>query len=203
MAYSLFRDKSETFEAKIHIDGASLNESFCRLVVESDEWNLVFKGDIDKDGNCNIPIKKLKNVMSEGTVGTMKLEVIAEDTYFVPWETDFEVDTAKTVRVEVKQQTNTTQPKASIVIKEQPTQQSKQTIKKPIKETTNNTQRSVLKHFTKQLMAEGITIKNARTNLDKINEMSNDLLFTHNITEDTRKQVVNKSMKLLSRKSKL
>ena len=34
----------------------------------------------------------------------MKLEVIAEDTYFLPWESDFEVDTAKKIKVEVKQQ---------------------------------------------------------------------------------------------------
>ena len=34
----------------------------------------------------------------------MKLEVIAEDTYFNPWESDFEVDTAKKIKVEVRQQ---------------------------------------------------------------------------------------------------
>ena len=34
----------------------------------------------------------------------LKLEVIAEDTYFIPWESNFEVDTAKKVQVEVKSQ---------------------------------------------------------------------------------------------------
>ena len=34
----------------------------------------------------------------------MRLEVIAEDTYFMPWESDFEIDTAKKIKVEVKQQ---------------------------------------------------------------------------------------------------
>jgi hypothetical protein len=104
MSFQLFTDRQELFEAKIKIEGASLNESFCRLVIESDEWNLVFKGTIDKSGNCSIPIKKLRNVLPEGTIGKMKLEVIAEDTYFVPWESEFKVEVAKSVQVEVKQQ---------------------------------------------------------------------------------------------------
>ena len=34
----------------------------------------------------------------------MKLELIAEDTYFLPWESDFVVDTNKKIKVEVKSQ---------------------------------------------------------------------------------------------------
>ena len=101
--YKLYTDKIENFEAKIKLSGASLKQSFCRLVVESNDWNLVFKGEIDSKGNCKIPIKKLKNVMSDGVTGIMKLEVIADDTYFVPWESEFEVETVKSVQVEVKQ----------------------------------------------------------------------------------------------------
>lgn len=200
--YSLFQDKQELFEAKIKIEGASLNESFCRLVVESEEWNLVFKGEIDKSGNCVIPIKKLRRVLPEGTVGTMKLEVIAEDTYFVPWESEFEVETAKSVQVEVKQQTNkntkvvmeTVKPKAEATV-------SQQVKKTTIKETKTNNH-EVLKYFTKQLISEGITLKNARQNLGKINKLSNNLIFTHNITEATRKQLINKSLKVISKKTK-
>jgi hypothetical protein len=53
----------------------------------------MFEGTIDTDGNCKVPIKKLRGLVSEDTKGTMKLEVIGEDTYFLPWESDFEVDT--------------------------------------------------------------------------------------------------------------
>jgi hypothetical protein len=201
--YSLYRDKQELFEAKIKIEGASLNESFCRLVVESEEWNLMFEGEIDKSGNCTIPIKKLKRVLPEGTSGTMKLEVIAEDTYFVPWESEFEVETAKSVQVEVKQQKDR---KTSVVIESTKPQATAEVTKrpqptKPLKETkTGNNE--VLKHFTKQLISEGITLKNARKNLGKINEMSNELFWTHNITENERKQVVNKSLRILAKKRK-
>ena len=64
----------------------------------------MFKGTIDDKGNCKVPIKKLKGLMSENTTGDIKLEVIAEDTLIEPWQSDFIVDTAKKVTVEVKSQ---------------------------------------------------------------------------------------------------
>ena len=85
MAYKLFTDKTENFTAELKLEGADLKDSFTRLVVESDDWNLVFKGNISASGKVEIPIKKLRNVLREGTTGTIKLEVVAEDTYFTPW----------------------------------------------------------------------------------------------------------------------
>ena len=75
-----------------------------RIVVSSSDIKLMFEGTIDKNGNCKVPIKKLNGLLKEDDSGTMKLEVIAEDTYFNPWKSDFEVDTAKKIKVEVKGQ---------------------------------------------------------------------------------------------------
>ena len=104
MSYKLYTDKQETFECKIHLEGASLTKANSRIIVETPDLKIMFEGTIDKDGNCKVPIKKLRGLVGENTKGTMKLEVIAEDTYFLPWESDFEVDTAKKIKVEVKQQ---------------------------------------------------------------------------------------------------
>jgi len=104
MSYKLFTDKQEIFECKITLEGASLTQATSRMIVETPDLKLMFEGTIDKDGNCKVPIKKLRGLLGEETNGTMKLEVIAEDTYFLPWESDFEVDTAKKIKVEVKQQ---------------------------------------------------------------------------------------------------
>ena len=104
MSYKLYTDKQEIFECKIHLEGASLTQAASRIIVETQDLKLLFEGTIDKDGNCKVPIKKLRGLVSENTKGIMKLEVIAEDTYFLPWESDFEVDTAKKIKVEVKQQ---------------------------------------------------------------------------------------------------
>ena len=120
MSYKLYTDKQEIFECKIHLEGASLTKANSRIIVETQDLKLMFEGTIDTDGNCKVPIKKLRGLVSEDTKGTMKLEVIAEDTYFNPWESDFEVDTAKKIKVEVKQQSKplVKSSKPKMVVKE-------------------------------------------------------------------------------------
>lgn len=102
--YKLFTDKSEVFECSINLEGASLNKSVARILIESKDYNLVFKGSINSNGICKIPIKKLKGLLPENSKGNIKLEVIAEDTYFTPWDSTYYVDASKKVTVEVKQQ---------------------------------------------------------------------------------------------------
>jgi hypothetical protein len=102
--YKIFTDKTEVFECNIQLEGASVKKSQARLLIESDDLSLVFKGEISSDGKCKIPIKKLKGLLDENTQGNIKLEVIAEDTYFTPWESKFMVETSKKITVEVKSQ---------------------------------------------------------------------------------------------------
>ena len=120
--YKLFTDKSELFECDIKLEGASLSKSKARLVVETSDYSLLFNGSISSGGKCEIPIRKLKGLIDENTSGNIRLEVIAEDTYFTPWESDFEVDASKKVTVEVKSQT-TKKPivEAKVKVKEKPT----------------------------------------------------------------------------------
>ena len=103
--YKLFTDKSELFECDIKLEGASLSKSKARLVVETSDYSLLFNGSISSGGKCEIPIRKLKGLIDENTSGNIRLEVVAEDTLFTPWESDFEVDASKKVTVEVKTQT--------------------------------------------------------------------------------------------------
>ena len=103
--YKLFTDKSELFECDIKLEGARLSKSKARLVVETQDYSLLFQGSIKSNGKCEIPIRKLKGLIDEDTTGNIRLEVIAEDTFFTPWESEFEVETSKKVTVEVKSQT--------------------------------------------------------------------------------------------------
>ena len=125
--YKLFTDKTELFECNISLQGASLKKSKARLVVETQDYSLLFNGSINSNGKCEIPIRKLKGLIDEDTSGNIRLEVIAEDTYFTPWESDFEVDASKKVTVEVKSQT-TKKPivEAKVKVKEKPTITEKQ-----------------------------------------------------------------------------
>ena len=62
----------------------------------------MYNGTITADGNCRIDMPKLKGMVKEG--GNLRLEVIADDMYFNPWESEYDLKTAKKVTVEVKQQ---------------------------------------------------------------------------------------------------
>jgi hypothetical protein len=99
--YTLYVDKAEDFKCNIGVEGANIKDTLARLVLESKDMNLLYEGTVSSDGSCTIPVKKLKNILEEGTTGKMKLEVIAEDTFFSPWEDDFTVKAKKQVKVEV------------------------------------------------------------------------------------------------------
>jgi len=135
--YKIFTDKTEVFECNIQLEGASVKKSQARLLIESDDLSLVFKGEISSDGKCKIPIKKLKGLLDENTQGNIKLEVIAEDTYFTPWESKFMVETSKKITVEVKSQESPvniiTESKPKITVDKVKTAQSIQESKHVLK----------------------------------------------------------------------
>ena len=104
--YTLYNDKSENFVCDVYVEGAKINETQARLIIESEEWNLIFEGEIDRYGKCQIPIKKL-NIFQEGVVGKIRLEVIAENTVFTPWNDDFQIKTSKKVLVKIQEKRST------------------------------------------------------------------------------------------------
>ena len=155
--YKLFTDKTELFECSIKLQGASLKKSKARLVVETPDYSLLFNGTISKSGKCEIPIKKLKGLIDEDISGNIRLEVIAEDTFFTPWESDFEVETSKKVTVEVKSQTT-----------KKPIVEAKVTVKE------NNISISEKEHvinLLKLLIKEEINIKNISYKRNKLNNI--------------------------------
>lgn len=111
--YTLYKDKSEVFSCDIHIEGAKSDEVISRLIIESDDWTLMFPGEI-QNGKCTIPIKKL-NLFDDGQKGKIKLEVIAEGTIFIPWEDDFKVKMSKKVSVVLNENNKVADPKKTSV----------------------------------------------------------------------------------------
>lgn len=110
MPYKLYTDKNENFECEVAVKNASLKGSMARLVVESAEGvNLVFNGKIE-GGKCNVPIRRLKGLLDESSNGKMALEIIVEDTYFKPWESEFTVEQHTAVKVTVNEQKTPTKP---------------------------------------------------------------------------------------------
>ena len=154
--YKLFTDKTELFECSISLQGASLKKSKARLVVETQDYSLLFNGTISKGGKCEIPIRKLKGLIDEDTSGNIRLEVIAEDTFFTPWESDFEVETSKKVTVEVKNQT-TKKPIVEAKVK--------------VKENITTSEKQHVINLLKLLIKEEININNISYKRNKLNNI--------------------------------
>lgn len=99
--YKLYKDKAEDFKCDIAVEGVNQSDTEVRLIVESDEWTLMFVGEI-RNGQCVIPMKKL-SILNEGTKGNIRLEVNADGTLFTPWEDKFVVKASKKVTVNVNE----------------------------------------------------------------------------------------------------
>lgn len=99
--YKLFKDKAEDFVCDIAVEGVSQNDTEVRLIIESEDWTLMFVGEIKK-GKCIIPIKKL-GILNEGQTGNIKLEVNADGNLFTPWEDKFVVKMSKKVTVKLNE----------------------------------------------------------------------------------------------------
>jgi hypothetical protein len=100
--YKLYRDREETFECNISVEGASLASAVARIIVDTNTINLIFYGKLYKDGRCLVPLQKM-TMYPEGTRGQIRLEVIVDDTVFSPWESACVVEGAKKVTVDIKQ----------------------------------------------------------------------------------------------------
>lgn len=101
--YKLYTDKKEIFKADIQLEGASLNETFCRLILEHDDKKFLIEGTVSSSG-VRIPINPMRGMLEEGAQGNLVLEVIADNTYFRAWEGEFVVDASRKVTVEVTEQ---------------------------------------------------------------------------------------------------
>ena len=198
--YKLYTDKKEIFECEISLDGASLNDSVARLVVETPQLSLMFNGDISQTGKCTIPVKKLRGLLDESVSGKMKLEVIAEDTYFSPWESDFTVETSKRVTVEVKSQSKpivSSKPKMKVnVIKEKLDEEIVIIDDTPI--TISESQHIV--NIMKLLIKEDINIKNLKVKRNKLNNIIASYQKTNPILKNKKAKVLEGVVKVLAKR---
>ncbi len=185
--YTLYTDKIEKFSAKIKLEGASLKKSQARLVVESDDFDLMFRGTISSDGEVEIPVKRLKGLLEDRSSGNIRLEVIAEDTYFIPWESTFEVETSKKVTVEVKSQGNRKilENKTEVEILSQ-----KPTI----------TEKQHVLNLVRLLIQEDITVDNLVIKRNKLNNIIATYIKENTIEVSQKPPVINKVLKVLEKR---
>jgi len=189
MQYKVYTDKQENFICEINLTGASLNNAKSRIIISSDTLNLLFEGEVGSDGKCKVPIQKLAGLLPEGTTGDIKLEVIAEDTYFEPWNSKFIVETSKQITVEVKSQSeeiiSESKPKMEVIV-----------------ETTNKVDRkNHVVNILKALRTENISIKNIDKKKGRLTAIISDYQSNNNLSESDQKFVIEKISKALEKLS--
>lgn len=184
--YKIFLDKNKNFECNVKIEGASLDQSEARLFLESENFSLSFKGKINPDGTVKIPINKLKGILKENYKGKISLEVIAEDTVFKPWESDYQTDISKKVQVNFENKLseseepkiNEAKPKMSfsIVPDEFDTKQHINEIYKILQKNNVNRKNLVANKKVFNKLVETYCSLNFINNLDNIKSIKQDLI---------------------------
>ena len=196
--YKLFTDKSELFECDIKIEGASLSNSTARLVVETNDYSLMFNGKINSSGKCEIPIKKLKGLIDESSKGNIRLEVIAEDTYFIPWKSEFEINASKKVTVEIKSQNKPLIESRGPKVQVSKIKETKK-INKSKKVTISESEKVHILNIMKLLIHEDVNINNLSIKRNKLNKV----IATYNqfkpINESSKGTVINGVLTVLAK----
>ena len=194
--YKLFTDKSELFECDIKIEGSSISKSKARLVVETNDYSIMFNGSITSDGRCTVPIKKLKGLIDENSKGNIRLEVIAEDTFFTPWKSDFEVQASKKVTVEIKSQTYN---KPLVESKGPRVQVTK--VKETKKHTISESERQHILNIMKLLIHENVNIDNLSIKKNKLNKVIATYTQFKPINESSKSKVINGVLTVLAKQN--
>lgn len=178
--YNIFIDSPEQFTADIQIEGADSDSTKCRLVIDKGPMSILFEGNI-KGGKVVIPIPSLKSILKEGDSGNIKLEVVADDVFFTPWESLYQAALSKKVTVEVADQ-------------------SKSTPKKPLIEVSGIVETNpAINELSKYFIKHKISFENTQSKLKSIKKLSEGISKKYNIKEDKMLNIVVEAMKLASR----
>ncbi len=163
-------DKEETFECEASIKNASYKNSSARLIIESEDVNLVFFGSVDKN-TITVPIKSLKKYFTENDTAKIKLEVIIENQLVTPWESEVQFDNYN--KVEIKEIKNIKQsPLVEIKLKEE---QKEVVVEKS--QSVENAKQNLLRNLNeeiKKIKSNGKLNKEAKKELIK-NLLQKDL----------------------------
>ena len=191
--YTLYTDREENFNCEIALEGARLRDSFARIILETSDVSLAFNGTIDSQGKCDIPIKPLRHLLEAKDRGIMKLEVVADDTYFKPWESDFVVDSYKKVEVKINEMTMPSKPKISVSVANQPKKVSK---KKKFKKLTI---KSIVSELKIDLKKNGIDVKNIKTKKATMSKLVTEYFAKNKINKKYKTKILTKLVESLIR----
>jgi hypothetical protein len=176
-AYTIYLDKEETFECEVSIKNASIKDSSARLIIESDDINLVFFGTVSKD-TISVPIKSLKKYFTENDKATIKLEVIVENNLVTPWESELLFDSYN--KVEIKEIKNVkSKPLIEIKVKEDKKQQQLEAKTKEIEQKVVTESKKPVKSLKEKL-------------LESVNDQIKKIQVDGKLNKEEKKELIKK-----------
>lgn len=188
-----YNDKSKLFECNLSIDGADVDETSARLVLQfPNNRNLLFYGNVDRNGKCEVKIPALRELKE--SKGKAILEVIAESTYFESWSDDFELKASKTVVVEMIEpkkivESEEVKPKVTVI-------QEEVVEKKIIKEEPKD-KKVVLEQFAGYVNDNNITFKEVIKDNGKLNKLINEFNYKYKLTKSDVEYLTESIKKLI------
>lgn len=135
--YTIYVDRDAVFECEASIKNSSYKNAKARLIIESNDVNLVFYGNIDKN-TISVPIKTLNKYFTEKDSAKIKLEVIVENQLVTPWESEVEFETYNKVEIKEVKNTVKSEPLVEVKVKEEKKTDIKQELLKTINEQFKN-----------------------------------------------------------------
>ena len=100
--FKFSKNKKQTFECKVEIEGADYSKARPRLILSpyGDNKHIFFEGKIG-DGTCKVVIPEGLDIAKGGDIA---LEVLVDNTLFTPWHSTYEmsVESVKVNEVAVK-----------------------------------------------------------------------------------------------------
>jgi len=192
--FQIWSDKVKEFECRIMVEGATLNNTKARLVLEGNQHKVLYEGKIDSKGWFTVQINPTKNLFEGGETGKVVLEVIADDTYFTPWESDFEVTAEKKVTVEMVERDKPTisnKPQVSAVVETEINTKKLQEKKVTISDVSEKLYEYLVEHEVNK--------RNVRTRPKKVTSLVEQFMRRYRFGDKSGKEIITKALGKIQR----
>ena len=123
------------------------------------------------------------------------MEVVADETYFIPWESNFIVGRSKKVTVNIEEQVMDSKPKVNVTVgRVTPTTKIRRIIKNPPK---NISLRKPITEITKALLKYGITPKTIKSNPATAGQIVSEYLNENKKYLSNKNEILKKVLTLM------
>lgn len=169
-SFDIYLDDDNEIRFGVNVEGSEKHDVKCRLMMEaSSAMSLFFPGNRLNDGEVQVIVPSLKNVLREG-VYPVKLEVLIDDRVFVPLEMSMNIRPSVRVTAEAKVMPIRKGPRVTAsVITEAPVIEEEKVAPPPppVKETRRRKQQTIKQQRQKTKKSKSISDRDFRSLINK------------------------------------